>query len=187
MQKNNQTKFKETEFGAIPEEWKDGDLFVNTISRFMVQEKFILENDLNERTITHKLAEHIKNSFSNNDVDCEYNRMRSGNADEDYVTKFLNLDIEEVQSNSTNGVTVFPDIVVHERGNNEKNYLVIEVKKKDYAERTRKQSQETCREFDARKLCAYTHQLNYEWGIYLEFDKDKINEIVFFKSGKKYG
>ena len=51
--------------------------------------EFLLEKNLNERTITHKLANYFEKYFSNYDVDCEYNRMEDES--EEYITKTLAL------------------------------------------------------------------------------------------------
>ncbi len=178
-------KFNETNIISIPKEWEDWGLFVKTIQKFLVQEKFILKKDLNERTITHKLAEHIKNSFNYYDVDCEYNRMKSKNMSEEYVSKTLGLDAEDIRSSSVKCITVFPDIIVHKRGDNDDNYLAIEVKKKKYANKERVGRGETYGDFDRRKLCAYTRELQYKFGIYLEFDKDTLSKMIFFRDGKE--
>jgi hypothetical protein len=176
-------ELRETEIGKIPTRWKDGELFVKTILKFIVQEKFILEKNLNERTITHKLAEHIKDAFTGYDVDCEYNKMGKENVDidEEYVSKRLNLEVENTPSNSVDGSTVFPDIIVHHRGldGHENNYLIIEVKKKIFADKKRPKSNETHRDFDKRKLSAYTNELKYQLGIYLEFNGSEISELSF--------
>jgi len=39
------------------------------------QDKYLLDNDLNERTITHKLATYLQEEFQEFNVDCEYNRL----------------------------------------------------------------------------------------------------------------
>jgi hypothetical protein len=156
-----------------------------SISRFLENEKFILENSLNERTISFKLAEYLNREFTDYDVDCEYNRMVSGNIDLQYIQKTLNLEIDEISSDDTNGTTVYPDIIVHKRGNNDNNLLVIEVKKKEFADRTRKSTPETYREFDFRKLEAYTQELYYQYGLYIEFDKANISMLKIFNKGNK--
>lgn len=176
-------KFKDTEIGMIPEDWKDGDLFLKTMREFLDQEKFILKNDLNERTISHKLAEYLKKSFEKYDVDCEYNKMQSGKIDKRYVHKTLNLDTESLESDSADGITVYPDIILHHRGDNPDNYIVIEIKKKSFANQKRKNSDETYRDFDMRKLNAYIKELNYKFGIYIEFDSNNISQLVFFIHG----
>lgn len=88
----------------------------------------MLSENLNERTITHKLAEYFQKYFQDYNVDCEYNRMMKG---EEYITKKLNLKIEDIKTNDTTQKTVFPDIIIHKRGNNSDNFMVIEVKKEE--------------------------------------------------------
>jgi hypothetical protein len=39
------------------------------------RDKYLLEKDLNERTITHKLATYLQEQFQELNVDCEYNRF----------------------------------------------------------------------------------------------------------------
>ncbi|MFA7708299.1 MAG: hypothetical protein WCX73_05100 [Candidatus Pacearchaeota archaeon] len=168
-----------------PKEWKDAELFERTISKFIIQEEYILVNNLSERCITHKLAEHLKNSFSYYDIDCEYNRMELGVSSQDYVAKTLCLKSEKVSTDSIDGDTVFPDIIIHKRGNNEDNYLVVEVKKKSYADKRNGDGKEY-RDFDRKKLCAYTKELKYEWGIYLEFEEGNISLVEFYQNGKKW-
>ena len=167
---------KQTEIGDIPHAWEDRHSFIKVITDFLESESFILRENLNERTLSHKLAEYLQRAFPKYDVDCEYNKMPKEDAKE-YVNKTLDLDVEGTESDDEKGVTVYPDIVVHKRGNNENNYLVIEVKKKQYAEQKRRGGQETYKEFDFRKLEAYTKHLKYAYGIYLEFDKDNISDL----------
>ena len=71
----------------------------------------LLERDVNERAISHQIGCYLKNEFSDPNVDCEYNRL--GNK----------------PKNSSDGELILPDIVIHRRGVNEKNLLVIEIKK----------------------------------------------------------
>lgn len=177
-------KFKHTEIGPIPEDWKDSDIFITIIKNFLNNEKFILNNDLNERTISYKLAEYIQKEFSSYDVDCEYNKMQNGEDPKKYTAKTLDLDAEEISSNDEKGITVYPDIIIHKRGNNENNYLIIEIKKNKYANEKRKKG-ESYRDFDFRKLKAYTKEttLNYTYGIYLEFEGNTICELKFFQKG----
>ena len=173
----------ESEIGMIPEDWEHGTYFIKSVIEFLRLEPFILKEGLNERTITHKLAEYLQRVFPNYDVDCEYNKMPSNGDAKEYISKTLNLDAEGIESDDEKGLTVYPDIIVHKRGNNKDNYLVIEVKKKEYAETKRKGKEETSKGFDFRKLKAYTKHLNYTYGIYLEFDKDTVSDLKFFREG----
>lgn len=83
----------------------------------------LLDKDANERSITHKLAEHLQREFPYWHVDCEYNRLGSN-------AKRLRLPLvdEQTCTAATEARTVYPDIIVHRRGT-QQNLVVIEVKK----------------------------------------------------------
>lgn len=136
---------------------------------------FLLENDVNERSDSHKLAEYLQKQFPDWDVDCEYNRMKNQNNDEEYITKKLNLNIENIRSDDVYAKTVYPDIIIHKRGT-EHNLLVIEIKR---------HSNNSSKEFDFIKLKAFTSELEYALGLYIEFNR--INEPVlkWFKDGEE--
>ena len=89
------------------------------------KDMFLLKNDVNERSISHKLAEYIQQQFSEYHVDCEYNRVGSLTVDEEYFNKKLRL-YKNIKC--LNGETVYPDIIIHKRGQRD-NLLVIEIKK----------------------------------------------------------
>ena len=96
----------------------------------------LIDIDVNERTITHKLAEYLQNQFTDYNVDCEYNRY------EDKTKKLRSLanrsldtsnykkdQIEQLIWEDKDALTIYPDIIVHERKTPYNNLLVIEVKK----------------------------------------------------------
>jgi hypothetical protein len=87
---------------------------------FFERERGLLEANANERSITHKIAEHLQRAFPDWHVDCEYNRLG-------YKVKRL-PPVEDTTTGDTEGRTIFPDIIVHRRGQKD-NLLVIEVKK----------------------------------------------------------
>lgn len=93
----------------------------NAIECLLVNDRFLLENDLNERTITHWLAIYLQEAFPGWNVDCEYNRNH-------YDPKRINIQARASRTDNTQGSTVFPDIIVHER-NSDNNLLVIDVTK----------------------------------------------------------
>lgn len=100
----------------------------------------LLIRDVNERTITGKLADHLRPRFPGWDVDCEYNR-----------------DDHEVKK--VDGRVVVPDIIVHRRGTPE-NLLVIEVKKSNTDEPD---------EEDLEKLVAFrTSHLSYRSALFVK-------------------
>src|SRR5262249_49353000 len=93
---------------------------IKAIMGFLTTEGDLLEVDINERTLTHKLAEHLARRFRKWHVDCEYNR----NEDEGKRLPFC----DEVSTGDTEGRTIYPDIIVHKRRTTE-NLIVVEVKK----------------------------------------------------------
>ncbi len=121
------------------------------IGRLCERDRFLLENDVNERSISHKLAEHLQEQFPDWHVDCEYNR----NYD---LVKRLNIDPPDPPIGDTQGKTVYPDIVVHHR-NTDANLLVIEIKKSTNA---------GGRRFDIEKLRLFTTELGYTYGAFVE-------------------
>jgi hypothetical protein len=123
--------------------------------------------NVNERTVTHRLALHLTTIFKEFDVDCEYNRMimdKFGNFTEgDYWAKTINLSIDEnIDGDDTEAKTVFPDIIIHKRKQNV-NLAIIEVK---MHWKSRK------KDFDFKKLYAYKEDLKYLYGVYLELDEN---------------
>lgn len=91
----------------------------------MEYDSFLLEENANERSITHKLAEYLQQEFKDWNVDCEYNRMWN---DFEIDKKIIELEEDIASVYDTDAKTVFPDIIIHKRENKD-NLLVIEVKK----------------------------------------------------------
>jgi hypothetical protein len=95
--------------------------------RFLRDEAYLLVADVNERSLTHKFAEHLQAILGREwSVDCEYNRYGTD-------TKTIE-DVKEIVGRSaatdeTRAKTVYPDIIVHRRGVEGPNVLVIEAKK----------------------------------------------------------
>ena len=113
---------------------------------------YLFECNLNERSITHRLAVHLAPQFPNWHIDCEYNR-------DEFDAKTLHAFEQKGESNETNGSRVFPDIVIHHRGKCE-NLLVIEVKKS-----TSNRTDEN----DLAKLRALRQELKYSHALFLRF------------------
>jgi hypothetical protein len=144
--------------------------------RFGRMDLFLLHQNVNERSLTHRFAAHMQESFTVDfDIDCEYNRM--GNVGDskslrrfdlvwaavsDAINKELNLiPFDEklfTKLVSDSGLTVYPDIIVHKRGDNSRNFLVIEAKKMHRPSAT-----------DSLKLTLFTTELEYRYGVFLGF------------------
>jgi hypothetical protein len=129
----------------------------------------LIAHNLNERTITHKLAEYLQALFSEYHVDCEYNRDVDQGGSQLKRINILKDRYEAVKGKVINGssidVSVYPDIIVHRRGTNASNLLVIELKKTTNTDND-------AREFDLEKLRCFTDQserntLKYDFGVFL--------------------
>jgi hypothetical protein len=134
----------------------------NSIDEFIKKEYFLLSNDVNERSISHGLAVYLGCQFIGWDVDCEYNR------DHDKIKK-LNLKkikSRKIKSDDTNANTVYPDIIIHKRGDSHNNLLVIEIKKSQKERNLRCTKSEI---FDCEKLKLYQEDLNYKHALFLRF------------------
>lgn len=86
-----------------------GHSVAEAICDLLKHDRDLLKLDVHERTITGKLADHLRTRFLGWDVDVEYNR-------DGHQVKRANDDI------------VVPDVIVHRR-NTPDNLLVVEVKK----------------------------------------------------------
>lgn len=136
---------------------------------------WLLQNDLSEKSITHKLAEYLQHLFLNYNVDCEYNgniergkngRKRINVLKQELFKKGLLKEKEnnEIDSDYTDR-QVFPDIIIHERGTNKNNLCIVEVKKS---------TSRVPFDYDEIKLQAYTtdyygNDLKYKIGLFIEF------------------
>ena len=156
-------------------------------------DKWLLEHNLSEQCITHKLATYLQDVFSDYDVDCEYNG-NIDNPDEKKKISIVKHDLRKkgVLTEKEEGENdkelaerrVFPDIIIHERGSNESNLCIIEVKKSNSS---------ISPEYDEIKLKSYTsgsfgNNLKYQLGIFILLIIDEENpdlKMVFYKDGDK--
>jgi hypothetical protein len=90
------------------------------IGDFYARETYLLEKDLGERALTHRLAVALEKQFPEWNVDCDYNRMG------ERIWRLPKTSI--VSTDDEIGKSIYPDIVVHHRGVPE-NLLAIEVRK----------------------------------------------------------
>jgi hypothetical protein len=93
---------------------------ITALQEFYARETFILERDLGERVLTHRLAVLIELHFPGWEVDCDYDRLGE---------RTLRLPHGSVVSTDDHlGKSVYPDIVVHQR-DIPNNLLAVEVRK----------------------------------------------------------
>jgi len=93
---------------------------VAALREFFGREAFLMERDLGERTLTHRLAVYIEKQFSGWEVDCDYNRLGE---------RTMRLPHGTIVSTDDHlGKSIFPDIVVHQR-DIPNNLLALELRK----------------------------------------------------------
>jgi hypothetical protein len=155
--------------------------FKTSLSIFMDRDCYLLYHNIYERSITHKLAEYLQANFLDFNVDCEYNgdigNIVNYRKQLD-ITEEEMIEIARQKSREDETYSVYPDIIIHTRGTNGNNHLVIEVKKangngKDKA-------------FDLLKLKKFTTQYGYRLGIYLEIstlENAKVESLLYFQDG----
>lgn len=164
------------------------------ISALFSNDKWLLEHDLSEQSITHKLAEHLQPLFMDYNVDCEYNGNIDNHDNERKWISVLKNDLKELgllklkeKSEEEKELTeraVFPDIIIHKRGSNVNNLCIIEVKKSTSSVSTK---------YDKIKLQAYTsahhgNELKYQIGLLILFTtktKKFEKNITYFFNGQE--
>ncbi len=126
------------------------------MEKLLEKDVFLIKNVLHEGTLSHKLGCYLQNQFPEMDVDCEYNKHEVG-------TKMIVINDKEEE--------IRPDIVVHRRGDDSNNLVVIEVKK----EGSRKE-----RDWAVTKLTELTRKdgkYQYKYGVLVEV-QIRTNEIL---------
>lgn len=143
-------------------------------------DKCLLSMDTSERSLMHRLATYIEREFREYNVDCEYNR--EGDEPKRYRELVDQPNRAEINADDTEAKIALPDIIIHKRGNNEDNLLVIEVKKLT-ASPTR------IDKIDKKKLIAFldANQLNYKYGLALQIPVNgkSTARLWWFAQGKE--
>jgi hypothetical protein len=123
------------------------------LARLVHDDGYLFANNLGERCIAARLAMHLQHEFPEHHVDAEYNR------DGD-IPKHLGLEDDCANYVDENGDSlVVPDIIVHRRGVEGPNILVLEVKKT---------TNPAPRECDSARIHAFCEQYDYEFAALIE-------------------
>ena len=152
------------------------------LREFFCEDSDLLYLDASEKSITHKLAEHLQRQFTDREnlkVDCEYNRY---DADK-YPAKRLSYEDKTSPTDRSKGKLVYPDIVVHRRASNADNKIVIEVKKSNTTNKNRDKDRKRLRAFTKRE-----GKYGYKLGLFLEFYVDKrsgLKRAECYQDGEK--
>jgi|SRR5882724_60995 len=132
------------------------------IDKFVECDKHLLAADANERSMCHRIAVYLEQETPGYDIDCEYNR-------DGFDVKRLELAQRHTSTDNDEAVTVFPDIIVHRRGNNNDNLLVVEMKKAAAG---------TDIAYDRHKLRAFRRELKYTWAVHLIIGRSGNGDLV---------
>jgi hypothetical protein len=137
---------------------------VTALQEFYAHERFLIEHDLGERTLTHRLAVHLERQFSGWEVDCDYDRLGE---------RTLRLPRGTIISTDDHlAKSIYPDIVVHQRAI-PNNLLALEV---------RKAANHQAPDHDRHKLRALTdpHLWFAYWiGLFLVLGKTSVVSDVY--------
>lgn len=96
------------------------------LSMLVKHDYYLLEHNLFEPCITHKLAVHFENLFPHWHVDAEFDKDREG-AKQTYIDP-PSEEQKAAAKEEGETATAIPDVIVHHRGT-DNNLLIVEVKK----------------------------------------------------------
>jgi hypothetical protein len=137
---------------------------VAALHEFYARETFLLEHDLGERALTHRLAVHLEKQFPGWEVDCDFDRLGE---------RTLRLPHGTIVSTDDHlSRSAYPDIVVHQRAI-PNNLLAIEV---------RKAANHQPPDHDRQKLVALTDPhlwFAYAIGVYLVLGKKTVVADIY--------
>jgi hypothetical protein len=159
------------------------------VETFLANDKELLGLDAHEQSISHRIAVYLEQPFEGFNVDCEYNRHGVGSKDVKLIKKLKSVRYScrcddcrnwstgsQDKDNSSEKNLIRPDVLVHERKIDEKNEIVIEIKK-----------DQEC-EFDKEKLRALTlskskyGEFGYKLGVFVYFPNNEA-EYKWFENG----
>lgn len=167
------------------------NLLHQSLEDFLNSDKNLLL-DVHEQSISHRIAVYIEKNLGETDlnIDCEYNRyLKEPKRISCNIWNIRDIDLKKCNCSKCSYILknrssidelinkgIRPDIVVHERGSDSRNELVIEIKKDKICP------------FDIEKLKALTSNksdggFDYKWGVFIYFFKNKPI-CLFLKKGK---
>lgn len=128
------------------------------LAELVERDSVLFTNDLSERCIAFRLAMYLQFVFPDYSIDAEYNRKGAD-------PKTLQLPPECANYQTNDGAPlVVPDIIVHRRGPEGPNILVLELKKT---------TNRSSRECDHARIHAFRDQLAYGCSALIECETRK--------------
>lgn len=161
------------------------------------KDKHLMDYNLNEQAIAHQLAVKLAKYFVRLTVDCEYNGNVNANKSRKEI-QMLNDKLGKFKSRRHKphlpreeliNLSVTPDIIIHKRGHNRDNLLIVEIKKS-----TNKNIHAF--EFDEEKIKAYTLPegysndksfFRYKFGLILIIGclEHKNDELIWYENAEE--
>jgi hypothetical protein len=131
------------------------ELIKKSLDDLYQNDKYLIKHRVAERDITSKFAHYFQNNMretiiADYDVDCEYNR-------DGYGMKKID------------GTLVYPDFILHKRGTNESNLLIIEFKTWWNSD-----NREDIEKLKAMMSEWYRYQYQYGYSIILNQERDSV-------------
>jgi hypothetical protein len=121
----------------------------DALASLLARDGFLLETDVSERTIAAKLACYLAPHFPEHSVDVEYNRHG-------LVPKRVD---RPMNCRGGGEGLILPDVIVHKRGHDDENLLVIQIKKSTNPEP---------RDCDRAIIGAMKRDLRYKYGLLID-------------------
>ena len=145
------------------------DKIKQALNLFYKKDKYLIDNNAHERSISHKLAEYLRPMFPDYNVDCEYDL----HGDELKTLKGIKECFKRKKTER-----ILPDIIIHERGPDVNNLAVIEIKSRTKAT-----------DCDIRKLELMTlkdGQFRYDYGFLIQFSKSRVGcQLKLYADGSE--
>ena len=131
------------------------ELIKKSLDDLYNNDEYLIKHRVAERDITSKFAHYFQNNMretiiADYDVDCEYNRDGYG---------MKNID----------GTLVYPDFILHKRGTNDSNLLIIEFKTWWNSD-----NREDIEKLKAMMSNWYRYQYQYGYSIILNQERDSV-------------
>jgi hypothetical protein len=171
-----------------------------SIEELFTKDLCLLQNDVSERAVTHKLAEYLQHRIPHLNVDCEYNRNATKGKGEPKAVYLLKEQTQKTlyllknkrkkrlsphdETDDLLAVSTYPDIIVHRRMTNDYNLLVVELKKRN---------SKVDHDHDRSKLKAFSentkrNSYHYRYGVFILLDTGREElrrpELAWFSEGE---
>lgn len=129
------------------------------IEELYKKDKILFKEEISERCLVYNFARHLEDilkytKYENLNIDLEYNRN---------CGKMKSIRGQKI---------TYPDIIVHERGNNNKNTIVLEFKKW-------KNNKIEEIEKDRRKLQGFKYEYRYKLSMLIILNKESAKEVIY--------